>query len=455
MERLTYRAMQVTENGTLESVFKPMPSIHSHQVLLEVEACGVCGADLSDIKNNLTTKRVIGHEIIGRIIAKGESVANRWQIGQRVGVGRLGGHCNQCDACRAGQFVHCERQSYVGSSRDGGFAELMVEDETGLVAVPIGGGLAGLYLAYQLEKQDEKDYLLLESSDHFGGRASGLKISENHELELGATWFWRDMQPDFAAVIDELGLATFDQPTGKIVLERTPAEAPHILAYPYVGGQRVQGGMSQLINALVAHLPAEKLRLNQPVQAVEFDGKFANIHATTAHFQAEKIWLAIAPRVAVERIAFSPALPESLAKQWQSTETWMAPHAKFIAQFNRAFWRDQGLSSNARSQVGPMVEIHEISEQDLKTLCEAQLVRLFGEEAKTHLVNSWIKDWAQDENVATTQDLRASGMHPHTPNNRAKEGVWVERLVGVSSEFSPNFPGYLVGAVKAVELVLR
>lgn len=159
MERLTYRAMQVTENGTLESVFKPMPSIHSHQVLLEVEACGVCGADLSDIKNNLTTKRVIG---------------------QRVGVGRLGGHCNQCDACRAGQFVHCERQNYVGSSRDGGFAELMVEDETGLVAVPIGGGLAGLYLAYQLEKQDEKDYLLLESSDHFGGRASGLKISENH-----------------------------------------------------------------------------------------------------------------------------------------------------------------------------------------------------------------------------------------------------------------------------------
>lgn len=215
------------------------------------------------------------------------------------------------------------------------------------------------------------------------------------------------------------------------------------------------------------------------MQAVEFDGKFANIHTTTAHFQAEKIWLAIAPRVAVERIAFSPALPESLAKQWQSTETWMAPHAKFIAQFNRAFWLDQGLSSNARSQVGPMVEIHEISdeqgeigamfgfigvpasnrqrisEQDLKTLCEAQLVRLFGEEAKTHLVNSWIKDWAQDENVATTQDLRASGMHPHTPNNRAKEGVWVERLVGVSSEFSPNFPGYLAGAVKAVELVLH
>lgn len=65
--------------------------------------------------------------------------------------------------------------------------------------------------------------------------------------------------------------------------------------------------MSQLINALVAHLPSEKLRLNQPVQAVEFDGKFANIHTTTAHFQAEKIWLAIAPRVAVERIAFSPA----------------------------------------------------------------------------------------------------------------------------------------------------
>lgn len=131
-----YLAMQTTPIGDLVQVQKETVLPAAHQVLLKVEACGVCGADFGDIKNNLETERVVGHEIVGRILAKGERVADRWQIGQRVGVGRLGRHCHQCEACRAGQFVHCERQSYVGATRDGGYAELMLADETGLVAMP-------------------------------------------------------------------------------------------------------------------------------------------------------------------------------------------------------------------------------------------------------------------------------------------------------------------------------
>ncbi len=131
-----YLAMQTTPIGDLMQVQKETVLPAAHQVLLKVEACSVCGADFGDIKNNLETERVVGHEIVGRILAKGERVADRWQIGQRVGVGRLGGHCHQCEACRAGQLVHCERQSYVGATRDGGYAELMLADETGLVAMP-------------------------------------------------------------------------------------------------------------------------------------------------------------------------------------------------------------------------------------------------------------------------------------------------------------------------------
>lgn len=132
----TYLAMQTNPDGTLVAVEKETQLPNANQVLLKLEACGVCGADLGDIKNNLETGRVIGHEIVGRIIAKGEAVSERWQIGQRVGVGRLGGHCNECDACRQGQFVHCERQTYVGANRDGGYAELMLAEQTGLVAMP-------------------------------------------------------------------------------------------------------------------------------------------------------------------------------------------------------------------------------------------------------------------------------------------------------------------------------
>lgn len=340
----------------------------------------------------------------------------------------------------------------------------------------IGGGLSGLYTAYLLQQHGETDYLVLEASEHLGGRTSGLKISENNALELGATWFWADFQPDLARLIHHLGVETFNQPTGKLVYETSPTEPPKVMNYPYVDGQRVAGGMSKVIEALAARLDGEKVRLNQQVQAVKIEGDFAKVRTQQGEFTADKIWLAIPPRVAAENIAFSPTLPESLAQAWQNTDTWMAPHAKFIAHFNRPFWREQGLSGDARSRSGPMVEIHDISDEagsfgalfgfigipaqvrrryspeNLTALCQAQLVRLFGEQAQTELKGVYLKDWAIDPLTATERDLRSNGEHPHTPPAVASEGEWQHRLIGVTSEFSPNFAGYLAGAVEAAEL---
>ncbi len=66
----------------------------------------------------------------------GEDVPAIWSVGQRVGVGRLGGHCQVCPQCRQGLFQLCESQSFVGSSRDGGYAEMMLARATGLVSIP-------------------------------------------------------------------------------------------------------------------------------------------------------------------------------------------------------------------------------------------------------------------------------------------------------------------------------
>lgn len=74
--------------------------------------------------------------MVGRIVALGEDVASIWQLGQRVGVGRLGGHCNQCAQCRQGRFQLCVDQPALGSSCDGGYAEMMLARDTGLVAIP-------------------------------------------------------------------------------------------------------------------------------------------------------------------------------------------------------------------------------------------------------------------------------------------------------------------------------
>jgi alcohol dehydrogenase, propanol-preferring len=60
----------------------------------------------------------------------------RWQIGQRVGVGFLGGFCGYCDFCRGGELVNCRNQEYTGVHDDGGYAEVMIAKASGLVSIP-------------------------------------------------------------------------------------------------------------------------------------------------------------------------------------------------------------------------------------------------------------------------------------------------------------------------------
>lgn len=137
--KTTYLAMQVTQPGTLELVERKTQTPGNSEVLIEVEACGICGADVSDIEGadpSLQPPRVPGHEVVGRIVALGENVPSRWKLGQLVGIGRLGGHCHECTQCRQGQFQLCENQPFVGASCDGGYAEMMLARASGLVSIP-------------------------------------------------------------------------------------------------------------------------------------------------------------------------------------------------------------------------------------------------------------------------------------------------------------------------------
>lgn len=137
--KTTYRAMQITQPGILELVERKTPTPGPGEVLIEVEACGICGADAADIEgvdSTLQPPRVPGHEVVGRIVALGTNTPSIWKLGQRVGVGRLGGHCNECVQCRRGQFQLCQNQPFVGSTCDGGYAEMMLARSTGLVSIP-------------------------------------------------------------------------------------------------------------------------------------------------------------------------------------------------------------------------------------------------------------------------------------------------------------------------------
>ena len=133
------RAVEVTKPGTpFKLVERPIPEPGRGQVRLAVEACGVCHSDAFVKEGHfpgLAYPRITGHEVIGKIDAVGEGV-REWKPGQRVGVGWHGGHCFVCEACRAGDFIACEREQICGFSYDGGYAEFMVAPQEALARVP-------------------------------------------------------------------------------------------------------------------------------------------------------------------------------------------------------------------------------------------------------------------------------------------------------------------------------
>jgi alcohol dehydrogenase, propanol-preferring len=135
----TMKAVQVTKaGGDFELVERPVPEPERNQVRIKVEACGVCHSDTVVVAGafpGIEYPRVPGHEIIGVVDAVGPGVTV-WSVGERVGLGFLGGHCGECIQCRRGDFVNCLNQPQPGTTEDGGYAEMVYARATGLVRVP-------------------------------------------------------------------------------------------------------------------------------------------------------------------------------------------------------------------------------------------------------------------------------------------------------------------------------
>jgi alcohol dehydrogenase, propanol-preferring len=109
----------------------PAPHPGPQQVLIAVRACAVCRTDLHVVDGELPDPKlplVPGHEIIGTVVEKGES-ADRFKIGDRVGVPWLGWTCGVCEYCRSGRENLCDRARFTGYQIDGGYAELTVADQ--------------------------------------------------------------------------------------------------------------------------------------------------------------------------------------------------------------------------------------------------------------------------------------------------------------------------------------
>ncbi|MDE8349611.1 MAG: FAD-dependent oxidoreductase [Acidocella sp.] len=351
----------------------------------------------------------------------------------------------------------------------------------------IGAGVAGLYAAWLLAAA-KVPYEIIEARARLGGRV--LTVNETNKLaqdgitedgfDLGPSWFWPQNQPAIGRLVAQLKLPAFAQNCeGDVIFERMSRET----FQRYRSGaqdqqsMRLVGGTGALVRALAQELSPADISLNTRVTAMELVGdtielSMTQADGTTQTRQTKHVIAALPPRLLQHSVLFNPSLDAATAQLWRDTPTWMAPHAKFIAVYNQAFWRADGLSGTAQSMVGPMAEIHDAStasgtaalfgfigvgaeqraavgEASLIGACVSQLVRIFGEQAASPRA-TLLKDWATDDLTTTPADRAMSG-HPHSINHAWVSGMWAGKLTLAGSETSPQEPGYLAGAVLAAE----
>ena len=119
-----------------------VPSPGPDEVLIRVEACGVCHSDMHLADGDWARLRTVtklplipGHEVVGRVIEKGAAVSNH-DVGDRVGVAWTHWTCGACELCSEGKENLCTRQTITGATVDGGYAEFLTAKASHALKAP-------------------------------------------------------------------------------------------------------------------------------------------------------------------------------------------------------------------------------------------------------------------------------------------------------------------------------
>ena len=227
--------------GPFELVKRPIPEPGHGQVLIKVEACGICHSDQIFKEGHWPGMKypfVPGHEVAGRVEKIGAGIT-LFKPGQRVGVGWNGGYCTHCQPCREGEFPYCTMGATTGVSYDGGFAEYMVAPETAVAAMPEGIDAveaapllcAGITTYNALRNAGAKSgdlvaiqgigglgHLAVQFARQSGYRTVAISRGKDKEAfakELGAHHYIDDANGDAAAQLQALGGA-------KVILATAP-----------------------------------------------------------------------------------------------------------------------------------------------------------------------------------------------------------------------------------------
>ena len=257
------RAMVLERAGeSLKSKKLPIPVPESGELLIKVQACGICRTDLHVVDGELLEPRlplIPGHQIVGLVEAVGKNVIN-FNPGDLVGVPWLGGTCGECAYCLAGQENLCDLAIFTGYQRNGGFAEYCTANSDFCFKIPAGydavqaapllcAGLIG-YRALRMAGNGKRlgiygfgsaahivtQVAFWEGRDIYAFTREGDKAGQSFAREMGACWAGSATVPPPV----ELDAAIIFAPAGELV--------PMALRAVGKGGVVVCGGihMSQI-----------------------------------------------------------------------------------------------------------------------------------------------------------------------------------------------------------------
>ncbi|MCS7114076.1 MAG: zinc-dependent alcohol dehydrogenase family protein [Candidatus Bathyarchaeota archaeon] len=137
MKAQVLRRIANVEEGPLELMELLIPRLKGREILVKVSVCGICHTELDEIEGRVMPKLpvILGHQVVGKVVERG-SAAERYDIGDRVGVAWIYSACGECYYCRTGNENLCDKFMGTGCHADGGYAEYMVVSEDFAYPIP-------------------------------------------------------------------------------------------------------------------------------------------------------------------------------------------------------------------------------------------------------------------------------------------------------------------------------
>lgn len=338
----------------------------------------------------------------------------------------------------------------------------------------VGAGLSGLLTAYRL-KNSGLNVKVIEARDRIGGRIH-TKISDNQTpVDMGATWFWEE-NIRLKTLMDELNTQKFTQKMrGTALFEAFSTLPPQEVQVPTQPQSfRIIGGTINLLYQLAANLTDDELHLNQVVNMLDFSDEKVQVHTADSTHEADTVVITIPPALFAETVNVIPVLPAEFLQVAQKTHTWMKDSIKVAVTYDYPFWAEKGLSGTVYSNVGPITEFYDhvdargekfalcgfmngglsqFSRAEREQHVRTQLHKLFGNVGANFIAYEETLWMHEPFTALPTQEF----LHAHQHNGHAvfQQPYFNGKLFIAGTETSSAFGGYMEGAVRAAERVVK